>query len=1129
MLGFEKNLRLSPLQGDLSVRLEPDVFQHLSDRSLSLPDADFEFDDSVRLDSDYERQFVCWVMENLGQDAARWLTPQASFDALTAVLGDSEPSGRRVDFLVHAPFGDRFVVEIDGPQHEDSQSPDRERDRRLGEVGIEVVRIPTAEIEQRAGVNLERVKELWGELRSVMDKRTLKAALTPVSLHRLAIALLDAVDGGFLCGKRWVVEVEDEPKIEPSLLWPYMRLFKAMDQLWGPSAMPEEMLLKTAGRWTRFDVRNNEPPEPCDAPNSEPDLIVRLQPHLTGMDKLDAPSGGVPEIVVRSACLPVKVVDGLFDLDPRANLPTIDPQKMEPALTEVLQAVFAKESFREGQLTALVEILEGRDCVVLLPTGAGKSLIYQMAGLCKPGRTIVVDPLIALIEDQQRGLIENGIDRVVGFSRFLVQQGQMDALLKQVVSGDALFVFVAPERFQQREFRNSIRAVVQATSINLAVIDEAHCVSEWGHDFRTAYLTLGQVLRDVCKDPFGSSPPLLALTGTASRAVLKDVLAQLEISTQSARSIVRPSSFDRPELEMATRQANPDEDQAVLAGSLQTMPSYFGVPAGEFFRSRGDRTYSGLIFCPHTSGQYGPIELQRTSARVVGFPPAIYSGGPPRQYGKPIYSIQEWEKKKREFAESFKNNSVPLMVSTNAFGMGIDKPNIRYVFHYGMPRSIEAYYQEIGRAGRDQEGAYCCVIWHERDRDRSNFLLTGNLEDVRCVHGPIRRVDSDSITQQTFFLLDSFRGVEREVAEVEHLLNDREVKPNLGRIKTVELAKGREKEQEQRERAIYRLMILGVVEDYLVESGKLVVNLAKASPASIADSLSRFLQKTTPGAQPASVVEFVARFDRMGLREAISLASRILIELIYDVIVESRRRSLREMYAALRAAAIHRGDVLRERVLDYLTEGDVSPILERLVDQTNFYYQDWEQELVKLQGMDDARELRGTSARLLGDYPIHPGMLFARAYAEVIHPAGDLQDYAANLEASLRSALERYGVSQVLLNEFASRHLASLQSNSPKAFYRALGVMARFHLQAADDAAHRHLMTVESNPSDGLVYVLDLFDRLGLARETVADIEARALSNPGGHTGVKILALSRKMSMISKDLESALREFDNGR
>ena len=263
---------------------------------------------------------------------------------------------------------------------------------------------------------------------------------------------------------------------------------------------------------------------------------------------------------------------------------------------------------------------------------------------------------------------------MVGFSSSEVAQGRLDALLRQVTSGDALFIFVAPERFQQRRFRDSIKSLTQATPINLAVIDEAHCVSEWGHQFRTSYLTLGNVLREVCKDAYDSSPPLLALTGTASRAVLKDVLTQLAISTESERSIVRPASFDRPELELDTRQCSPDSSSAVLTGSLRALPSRFGVSATEFFRPQAERTFSGLIFCPRVSGEYGIIELQKVSAGVVGFQPAIYSGGTPRERGRSIYGSKDWEQKKREFAESFKSNGIPLMVSTNAFGMGIDKP-----------------------------------------------------------------------------------------------------------------------------------------------------------------------------------------------------------------------------------------------------------------------------------------------------------------------------------------------------------------------------------------------------------------------------------------------------------------------
>ncbi len=971
-----------------------------------------------------------------------------------------------MDFLVHAPFGKPFVVEIDGPQHQDSSSPDSERDHMLTKVCIEVVRVPTAEIDQGHGANLERVRDLWASPQEVSDKRTTDAILVPPSVHRLAIALLDAVEAGFLKGRTWVVEVQGDPDVDPSLLWPYVRLFNAMDRLWGPSMMPEEILLKTKRGWTRFDTRASEQPASWESQEIETHLIIRLQPHLTACDKLGRPNGEIPEIVVRSARLPVWVGDDLFEPAMRANLDGVDSQDIEPALTEVLQAVFAKQGFREGQLEALVEVMEGRDCTVLLPTGGGKSLIYQMAGICKPGRTIVIDPLIALLEDQQRGLAEHGIDKVVGFSSFQVAQGQLDALLRKVTSGDALFIFVAPERFQQRRFRYSIKSLTQATPINLAVIDEAHCVSEWGHQFRTSYLTLGKTLRDVCKDAFDSSPPLLALTGTASRAVLKDVLTQLAISTESERSIVRPASFDRPELEMATQQCSPAYSPAVLTGSLRALPSRFGVPATEFFRPQAGRTFSGLIFCPHVNGQYGITELQKAAAGVVGFQPAIYSGSPPKEHGP-----RDWEQKKREFAESFKSNRIPLMVSTNAFGMGIDKPNIRYVLHYGMPGSIEAYYQEVGRAGRDQGKAYCLLIWNEQDRVRSDRLtiMDGSLEGVRREHASIRRADNDSITQQLYFLLDTFKGVEVELAEVERVVDDGEFLPNLGYRRTIELAKG--KEASKRERAIYRLMLLGVVEDYLVES-TFVVNLASTSSTGIADALVGFVKRTDPGGQHLSVAEFAAQANSMELREAVSRAARELIVFIYDVIVESRRRSLREMYVAARDASL---GGLRDRVLDYLTRGDISPVLETLVESTEFDYAVWEQELSKLEGVEDARELRGNSARLLDSSPFNPGLLYARAYSEIIHPKGDPQDFAANLEASLTSARERYGVSETELNEFTSRLLTSLESDSFVGLSLALEVADRLGLAAEGSFEVPFILGAK----------LEVADRLGSAAETI--------------------------------------------
>ncbi len=1094
LLGLSQFARPSALPGDISVRLEPDVFQNLLGGAPSLPAPEFQRDEAVRLDSDHERRLIDdWVPRELGPSAARWFVPQASLDALTATLREQTPTGRRVDFLVSAPFGTHFVVEIDGPQHQEATGPDNERDALLAEAGIPIVRIPTSEIDQGYGPNLERVTELWGSPTEVADERTVEAVMVPQSLHRLVIALVDAVEAGFLSGPTWTVEVEDNLEVSPTLLWPYMRLFWAMDSLWGPSVMPAEVLLKAKSGWTRFDIEGSELPEACEAPDAETQLIVRLQPFLTALDKLERSDGAIPEIVVRSACLPVVVGDDPFEPATRLDLEEVDVQEIELPLTEVLQAVFAKESFREGQLDSLLEILQGRDCAVLLPTGGGKSLIYQMAGICKPGRTIVIDPLIALLEDQQRGLLEHGIDNVVGISSFQVAQGRLEALLRQVAMGDALFVFVAPERFQQRQFRESIRSLAQATPINLVVIDEAHCVSEWGHQFRTSYLTLGKTLRDVCKDTYNASPPMLALTGTASRAVLRDVLTQLGISTDSESSVVRPTSFDRPELTLDTRLCQPEESPAILTGTLRGLPSKFGVPAVEFFSPMAERTYSGLIFCPHVNGDYGLMEVQKIVSRGVGSQPVIYSGGLPRGLGT---SNREWEVKKRESAESFKNNTIPMMVSTNAFGMGIDKPNIRYVFHYELPGSIEAFYQEVGRAGRDGKPAQCLLIWSERDRARSDRLTVTDvgLEDVRDEVDDIRPADSDSITQQLYLLLQSFKGVDAELEEVERLVEEPSFRTNLGRRATIEMPKGRsDSEVQARERALYRLMLLGVVEDYLVDS-IFVVNLANISPVGISEELSRFIGRTAPGSQRAAVNELAAQAGSIDVREAVTRGASELITFIYEVIVESRRRSLREMYVAARDAYPGK-DELRERVLDYLTRGDVSPVLERLMESAEFKYADWEEELGRLQGLEDARELRGNSARLLASSPFHPGLLYARAFSEMIHPEGDLQDFSANLEASLASARDRYGISDNEMQEFASWLLYSVKSKS----------------------------------WDGLSVAVDLAKRLGLASGMVARIEKEALSVPEYDTGARIIALASVMTFVSRELESAIGSVNHGR
>ena len=354
-------------------------------------------------------------------------------------------------------------------------------------------------------------------------------------------------------------------------------------------------------------------------------------------------------------------------------------EETKTALRQVLRGVFAKDDFRDGQFEAIVEILEGRDCAVLLPTGAGKSLIYQVAGLCLPGRTIVVDPIVALIEDQLEGLSGNGIDRAIGITSDAVQAGRGQALLNAVADADAYFVLVAPERLQMRRFRSALRELANVTPVNLAVIDEAHCVSEWGHQFRTSYLTLGAILRATCADPSGSAPPLVALTGTASRAVLRDVLFQLGIEQRTENTIVRPMSFDRPELSYRVVRTSSSMDEPTLRSVLKSLPALFNESDQTFFHPNGASTFSGIVFVPTVNGDHGVTKTLEAVQKLI--PSArMFAGSEPAGF-----TADTWSKVKRVNAAAFKANIAPALVTTNAFGMGIDKPNIRWVVHYGLP------------------------------------------------------------------------------------------------------------------------------------------------------------------------------------------------------------------------------------------------------------------------------------------------------------------------------------------------------------------------------------------------------------------------------------------------------------
>lgn len=1080
-LGLRSDLQRSPLPGDMSFRLSRRIPAERLIEATCWEDPEFIVDPELRFDSEEERAFMSeWAPRHLGATAARRLIPQASLDALAQGRGLASGGARRVDFLAVPPAAAPFVVEIDGLQHEHAAEVDRERDNLLSQLDLEVVRIPAEEVRAGRGLALDEVVARWKNSKAPARLDTVTTLLwAPVLLHRAVLGLLEAVGSGLLAGERWVVAIDDPLDVVASLLPPYLDLFAAIDSLWGGTVMPREVVLVVNDEPT---VWRREGPAFQSAETAEEagasDVTIALEPDRGANDELISSRTG-PVITVRSAHLPVQLRDEFFEGEGRITVRT-EGEGTEAALRTVLQAVFAKEDFREGQLDAIFELIEGRDCAVLLPTGGGKSLIYQLAGLCLPGRTLVIDPLVALMEDQVDGLHSHGIDRVAMLSSHETRLGRTEAILEDVKTGDALFVFVTPERLQQALFRGALRALSHTTPINLSVVDEAHCVSEWGHDFRTSYLTLGRVLRDVCRDPSGRSAPILALTGTASRAVLRDVLIELAIERGSERAVVRPKTFDRPELHFQIVHTEPRDFTAALSGFIRKLPSQFGERSSDFFRPRGEGTSSGLVFCPHRSGPHGVVDIARTLSPVTGSPPPFYAGSPPRGFEK-----QDWEALKRRNADQFKRNDSPLLVSTKAFGMGIDKPNIRYVVHVGIPQSIESYYQEVGRAGRDRRSAECVLLLIEYDENRARRLLSDDaeLEDTR-VGADVRRNEADDVTRQLFFHLQAFRGVEEELSDLAKLLSE---VAKLGTRQTLEVPFS--EERDKRERAIHRLTVLGVVRDYLVDWGarKFTLELEHFDAGDVLQSLLRYIGRNQPG-RVEGVRREIGDLTGNGLDDAILQCADALIGFVYDTVERSRRRSLREMWLAARDTRDDPDRKFRMRILEYLSQGDIAPVLERLIERSDFDFAHWQEPLENVSPGEDARELRGSTARLLSSYPDHPGMLLARALSEVLDDRGELREFQSNLTSALTSAKERYGTSASDLDSLA-RWLLELCRRRPGATTAAIGA----------------------------------FERTRSCDVLVEQALAGALTDPDAEVGLRVMALERSLQRAIDHISHATR------
>ncbi len=338
---------------------------------------------------------------------------------------------------------------------------------------------------------------------------------------------------------------------------------------------------------------------------------------------------------------------------------------MPEMIEEILEKYWGYTSFRSRQKEIIESALQGKDTLALMPTGGGKSICFQVPAMARDGICLVISPLIALIKDQVQNLNARGIKALAVYSGMSYQQ--IDIALDNAVYGDYKFLYVSPERLQTPLFKQRAAKM----QINFLVVDEAHCISQWGYDFRPAYLEIEKI-KEITGDV-----PTIALTATATRRVADDIVEKLGFKEPNIIS----SGFERPNLSYVARKT---EDKY-----------------GHMLRICNGVAGTGIIYVRERK------KSEEISAFLVanGFSADFYHAG----LSKEMRSLKQ---------DDWKNNRTRIIVATNAFGMGIDKPDVRFVIHYDLPESLEAYFQEAGRAGRDGERSYTTLLWNSSDLKR---------------------------------------------------------------------------------------------------------------------------------------------------------------------------------------------------------------------------------------------------------------------------------------------------------------------------------------------------------------------------------------------------------------------------
>lgn len=901
-----------------------------------------------------ERSLLNKILFRLSEKRlALLLTPQREF----ASMGLFERVNERVDFAFEVPPikghpGLKLVLEVDGDDHAGAKiSHDITRDNQLKAAGWKVFRF------------LVNRKEDWGPTISEVVK--LMESTIPSEMINIASRLRDRPE----VNDKTIRNLILLPQAEGRLLQAIAHIFYdegvrdltvSDQQSIGLSSILDRVNLLIEHIW---NIHGEIPPK-LKLTSDSADLFYYAIPCRDMWDALISGHG-----VIGPASIPSGATPLLLKADPRK----LEVDDKIDALRYILNYIFRKPDFLPYQVEIISRALRREKVIGLLPTGAGKSLCYQFSSMLQPGVTLIIDPLRSLMLDQEQNMRDMGVTRSLAILKVdeaspgMSDRQYMHKMYGQMGSGAALFTFISPERLQMPDFNDSVRAIGGA-NVSYFVIDEAHCVSEWGHDFRPAYLNVGR--RSLIFGKNNNSPVLIALTGTASKNVLVDIKRELDVISNEA--LVQPRSFDREELEYEVRAVSLHDRKKVMQEMAVKVMKDLGW-------SRNVKSApSGIVFTNFVKPKtIGILDIRNALSDVLDVPMTIYSGG------SPYSSIDErsWNKEKVVSQERFKRDESKIMVCTHSFGMGIDKPNIRFTFNIMLPRSLEEFYQQAGRAGRDRRRSKCLILFADENSPLSESIMATEDLDFSSFKEKVEREagavwKQEDAVRNTYFLVNTFKGEKEEMDAIKffvdrHLdLTQDSQSIEWGFFDTLPDTEMKEMEL-KKERILFRLLMVGGIDEYFKDFSqkRFTINYRRRPVSEYYDTLYAYLAKFLTRGE---MERYRNRPQRMEAKDAVLECATVLTHFIYERLVKRRRRAIGQMLQVARVGTRSKEE-FRRQLLAYLEESEFTPLVAEAAATDDIGV--WLSVIEKVMDQTDLEKLVGACRRELEENPSHPGLL----------------------------------------------------------------------------------------------------------------------------------------------------------